>query len=193
MSSPDPTTILITQPYSPSYSDPFGPTAPYHWIGACASERARLSPQELDDPIFITKQSTDQPEEGSRPIRFWVSLNVKRDRAEPAEVAQAMMQAKLRRHGGIIVTKRSQADILIVNRETDFFRIIKKEIAEKGRDWQTLAEKDWVDACIQQGELLTTTDVDLGLKRPRSPSVESFSRDDDVGRIARGPGRPTGT
>lgn len=188
VTAPDPGAILITQPYSSSYSVPDVPSASYHWLGACIAEKARANPKELDLPFFVSQSSEGDP--NSRPLRFWVSINVKRDRAEPAEVAQAGIQAKLRRHGGLIVSKRSQADILVVNRETEFYRTVKKEIADKGRHWQTTAEKEWVDACIAARELLSATDVDLGLKPQRSPSVES-SEEDDV-RIGRGPGRPAG-
>lgn len=190
VSSSDPGAILITQPHSSSYTVPDVPSASYHWLGACASEKERVNPNELDLPFFVSKPSEDKPSEGSRPLRFWVSINVKRDRAEPAEVAQAGIQAKLRRHGGLIVTKRSQADILVVNRETEFYRTVKKEIAAKGRHWQTTAEKDWVDACIRARELLSATDVDLGLKR--SPSTESVDSSDEEITIGRGPGRPAG-
>lgn len=191
VSSPDSDTTLITQPYSSSYSVPDVPSASYHWLGACASEKERVNPSELDLPFFLSQPNEDAPEEGSRPLRFWVSINVKRDRAEPAEVAQGAIQAKLRRHGGLVVTKRSQADILVVNKETEFYRTVTKEIADKGRHWQTTAEKEWVDACIRRRELLSATDVDLGLKRPRSPSIESIDSDDDI-KIGRGPGRPPG-
>ncbi|EJT48394.1 hypothetical protein A1Q1_02677 [Trichosporon asahii var. asahii CBS 2479] len=148
-----------------------------------------VNPNELDLPFFVSQPSEGNPD--SRPLRFWVSINVKRDRAEPAEIAQACIQAKLRRHGGLIVSKRSQADVLVVNRETEFYRTVKKEIADKGRHWQTTAEKEWVDACIAGRELLSATDVDLGLKTQRSPSVESVTSEEDV-RIGKGPGRPVG-
>lgn len=181
--------ILITQPYSSSYTVPDVPSASYHWLGACAAEKVRVNPNELDLPFFVSQPSEGNPD--SRPLRFWVSINVKRDRAEPAEIAQACIQAKLRRHGGLIVSKRSQADVLVVNRETEFYRTVKKEIADKGRHWQTTAEKEWVDACIAGRELLSATDVDLGLKTQRSPSVESVTSEEDV-RIGKGPGRPVG-
>lgn len=188
MTVPDSDSIIITQPHSSSYSDPDAPSASYHWLGACAAEKERVDPDELDPPFLVSKPTEDSPD--SRPLRFWVSINVKRDRAEPAEVAQAGIHAKLRRHGGLIVSKRSQADVLVVNRETEFYRTVKKEIAAKGRHWQTTAEKEWVDACVAHRELLSATDVDLGLKQ-RSLSVESVTSEDDV-RIGRGPGRPVG-
>ncbi len=100
----------------------------------------------------------------------------------------------------MIVTKRAQADVLIVNRNTSFYKTVKDEKEKYQRHWQRLAERNWVESCAESGNLSWET---VGEDIDREGEVEAEEEDDDVDSMAededyhtntkkRGQGRPVG-
>ncbi|KAL7424657.1 hypothetical protein Q5752_000341 [Cryptotrichosporon argae] len=192
-------TIVLVHPGSSAYNpgatvEALRASAPaltlvvaYHWLSVCAHERARWPAQSLPPLLFYHPDASL----AHRPLRTFVSLNVARSRvSENAEDARAAVVAQLERHGALVVTRRSHADLLIVEPHTRFFKdVLRPERARRGRLWQRFAERAWVDACIAKRELAWRKTIDGG--GGGDEAYDSFAEDEPADR--KGPGRPTGT
>lgn len=176
----------------------------YHWLTQVASTHTRLDPSlPLDPPTPIFCHPS--PHEDRRPLRVWVSVNVLRQAGEErAEEAQRAVHEKLALGGGIIVSKRKLADLLVIDPETQFYQNILDERKKNGRTDQRLAERDWVEDCYSNRKLVwATTMGDEKVKRKSigkgkgkdedkdDDGADSFA-EDDMPAKSKGLGRPTG-
>jgi len=104
--------------------------------------------------------------------------------------------------GAIIVPKRAHADVLIVDPASNFYSTVLKEKEDNQRDWQKLAERDWVDYCVtnKQLQLMTVRDEEEEGSTEAGGAAESavdqdFDELDSMAEedspIRAGPGRPT--
>ena len=194
-------TILITNPVSPcqekeldtmaflrlNYPNVPQPlVAPYHWLSVCSHRSLRLSLPDLDPekPYFVHPDSSRD----KAPLRAWVSVNVQRQEGESAEQARANVVALLECGGALSVSKRAHADVLIVDATSQFYKTVKAEKERAGRDWQRLAERDWVEACVRKQKLTW--------RRMESEEEDPDSFEDQpngsLSGSGKGPGRPTG-
>ena len=192
-------TILLVNPRSPfaakeaehaaflakSYPDlPQPLTYPYHWLNHCLHARRRVESPEAPVIFVHPDRSRDHA-----PLKVWVSVNLHRHTGESAQTAQAETIRKVELHGGLKVTKRSQADLLIVDPESQFYRTqIMPERVKAGRAaWQKVGEREWVEACIRDGVLEWRTIQET----EEDNEVDSMAEDDPIPE-GKGPGRPTG-
>ncbi|WWD16386.1 hypothetical protein CI109_100812 [Kwoniella shandongensis] len=162
---------------------------PYHWIARCIHDHKLVSPEQLAlaSPIFTyPSQSTDY-----RPLRTWVSVNITREGGESPEDAQANCSKTLELGGALIVQKRAQADLLVVDESSQFAKKVHEEKKKYGRDYQRIVERDWVDTCWKEKK--------LSWRLPIKPDGEneddgndSMLEDDVPVKTGKGPGRPTG-
>lgn len=127
------------------------------------------------------------------PLRVYVSLNIERNLnrrpAEEAAEARADAESKLARGGAIIVQQRKLADLIIFNRQTDFYETIMKEIKEHNRTWQRTAERVWVNEVAALGKMLSLSVGEVE-QLEREEREDSFAAEEKIDRA--GPGRPTG-
>lgn len=145
-----------------------------------------------------------QPLSEHFPLKVWVSKNVQRDVNEEADVAYKKVVRQLESVGALSVIKRAHADVLVVDMASNFFQTVKKEKEENRRDWQKLAQRDWVDFCIANGTLqLTTHKEEEGTQAgSETGGLEEVAVDqngdevdsimDEGSPVRAGPGRPTG-
>jgi len=179
-------------------SDPL--ILPYHWLSVCLQRQARVTVEDLPVAIpYMVSQLTDR-----YPLKVWVSKNVQRDVDEGPEDAYANVVTQIESVGAIAVLKRAHADVLIVDMASNFFATVKKEKEENQRDWQKLAQRDWVDFCINSGTLELSTRRDEEGTTVGSESggtvevevnhngIEVDSMMDEDSPVRTGPGRPTG-
>lgn len=159
----------------------------YHWLILCGRAETRLDPAELaNETPFMISNLTER-----YPVKVWVSKNVSRNADETPEDAQANTIRDLEGAGAIIVEKRAVADVLIVDVQSKFYAVVKKEKEERGRTWQKLAQRDWVDFCMQKRTVtLRTAGED---EDELSSGEDSFVEEPAApARTGTGPGRPTG-
>lgn len=117
-----------------------------------------------------------------------MSVNIHRHEGESAEAARINVISLLESGGAISVSKRAHADLLVVDTTSQFYKTVKAEKEKFGRDWQKLAERDWVEACVQEKRLMWRS-----IKEEAKNGEESFE-DEPVGTgKGKGTGRPTGT
>lgn len=171
--------------FAKSYPDISHPVIyPYHWLAHCFHARRRVDPPEAPVIFVHPDRSRDHA-----PLKVWISVNLHRHTNETAQMAQAETVRNVELHGGLKVTKRSQADLLIVDPESQFYRTqIMPERVKAGRAaWQRVGEREWVEACIRDGLLeWRTIEETEGDKE-----VDSMAEDEPV-PAGKGPGRPTG-
>jgi hypothetical protein len=140
------------------------------------------------------------------PLKIWVSKNVNRRPDESPEDAHRNVVYDVESVGAITVAKRADSDVLVVDRQSKFFAVVEREKEENQRDWQKLAQRDWVDFCLASKVLqLTTPRDDEAISVKSEPSdegdqlaasnddeeVDSMMAEEDM-PVGRGPGRPTG-
>lgn len=126
------------------------------------------------------------------PVKVWVSKNVARNADESPEEAQANTIRDLENAGAIIVEKRAYADVLIVDVQSKFYATVKKEREARGRTWQKLAQRDWVEYCMQE-RTVTLRTAGEDEDEIKSSDEDSFVEEPPVpARSGTGPGRPTG-
>lgn len=162
----------------------------YHWLILCGRAQRRLDPSELinDVPYMVS------PLIPRYPVKVWVSKNIARNANESPEDAQQNAIMDLEAGGAVIVNKRSHGDVLIVDPQSKFYATVKKEKEASGRTWQKLAQREWVEYCIQERTVQLRTsrddeDTDPGL----SAGEDSFVEEEPMPtRAGTGPGRPTG-
>ncbi|WWC68514.1 uncharacterized protein I206_102443 [Kwoniella pini CBS 10737] len=191
-------TILLVNPSHPSYKTekehadfltktyphlPQPILTPYHWIANIYNLKKLVKPEDLSvvSPMF-THASTF---ENFRPLKAWVSVNVAREQDETPEQAQASLLDKLECAGAIGVNKRAQADLLVVDEQSQFATKVHMEKQKYNRHWQKIVERDWVDNCLKQKKMDWKLDND-------NEDNESFLGDDVNHKEGKGPGRPTG-
>jgi hypothetical protein len=145
-----------------------------------------------------------QPLTDRYPLKVWVSKNVQRDVNEEAQVAYDKVVRQLESVGALAVAKRAHADVLVVDMASNFFQTVKKEKEENRRDWQKLAQRDWVDFCLSNGTLQLATQKEedgtpagseageAGELEVDQNGEEVDSMMDDDSPVRAGPGRPTG-
>lgn len=171
-----------------STSLPTPETQSYHWLVLCGRAQSRLDPSNLlNETPFMVSNLTER-----YPVKVWVSKNVARNADESPEEAQGNTIRDLENAGAIIVDKRAYADVLIVDIQSKFYATVKKEKEARGRTWQKLAQRDWVEYCLQERTvtLRTTGEDEDELK---SSDEDSFVEEPSAPiRSGTGPGRPTG-
>jgi hypothetical protein len=206
-------TIIIVNENSPLWDrqakeallSDIGPEAdplilPYHWLSCCLDRRTRVDMEDLpiDIPYMVQQLTTQYP------LKVWVSKNVQRDVGEEPKDAYANVVSALESVGALVVERRAYADVLIVDRASNFYATVKREKEENQRDWQKLAQREWVDFCITNGTLELATQRDEE-KPPTEPETADDGRTevdqngdevdsmmDDDSPVRAGPGRPTG-
>lgn len=200
-------TVFLTNPSAPSYetdlpaleaqvndSEGTSEILPYHWLANCRINNARLALATL--PSAVPLFTHPNPEKSHFPVKTWVSINVIKRSHETPYTAQQNVSDSVEMHGALLVPKRSQADVLIVDRSTRFYQTIKDEIAQKGRTDQMVAERAWVDDCVRRGGLSWKLD-DHKASQPlaghtdKDSDEDSFAGEDPMPK-GKGPGRPTG-
>lgn len=133
-------------------------------------------------------------------MKIWTSANVQKSphevRAEDAR--DAVMDMVIRR-GALAVSKRSMADILVVDKTTAFYAVILNEIETHGRRGkQKVVERDWVETCVKRGKLLWDEERvqeqndAAGTKQDDEIASQADSFEDEGPVDRKGPGRPTG-
>lgn len=136
------------------------------------------------------------------PLKLWVSRNVERKAGETPQEAYQSVVDDLESAGAIIVSKRAHADVLIVDPASNFYSTVLKEKEDNQRDWQKLAERDWVDYCLtnKQLQLMTVRDEEEeGSTEAGGAAASAVDQDfDELDSMAEedspirtGPGRPT--
>lgn len=158
----------------------------YHWLVLCGRAQRRLDPTQLENetPFMVSSLMPRYP------VKVWISKNVSRKADESAEDAQANTIHDLEAAGAITVSKRAHADVLIVDVQSKFYLTVKKEKETQGRTWQKLAQRDWVDFCIQTRSVTLQT---LEEEDEMDTGEDSFVEEPPVPiRSGAGPGRPTG-
>ncbi|KAK8861691.1 hypothetical protein IAR55_002514 [Kwoniella newhampshirensis] len=194
-------TVLLVNPSHPAYKTEQSnlaflrekyknlshPTVlPYHWIAQCIYHNNLLSLEELPlvAPIFTFPSQAEE----YRPLRTWVSVNITREGGETPEGAQANCSKRLELGGAVIVQKRAQADLLIVDESSQFAKKVHMEKKKYGRDWQRIVERDWVDTCWKERKLSWR----LPKGDDQDSGNDSMMEEDVPARKGKGPGRPTG-
>ncbi len=120
-----------------------------------------------------------------------MSVNVHRQEGETAEEARSNVVSLIESGGALSVTKRAHADILVVDTTSQFYKTTVTAEKEKfGRDWQRLAERDWVEACVRDERLNWRSGGGGGGEE--DGDEDSFEDEQERVNIGKGPGRPTG-
>ncbi|RXK39654.1 hypothetical protein M231_03008 [Tremella mesenterica] len=113
--------------------------------------------QHVDSKVKVEKStlSNEKKRKKNTPLKVWVSVNLARMVNEMHGLeAQATVRKLLEYGGALSVDKRSSADVLVVDRDSNFFRTqIMPERERNGRFWQKVVERDWVEACVKDGKL----------------------------------------
>ncbi|ODN77126.1 hypothetical protein L202_05657 [Cryptococcus amylolentus CBS 6039] len=188
-------TILLTNPSHQSFRDSphlFQPNAhsepkiyPYHWLAWCKDQRRHTTLTDLrpEKPLFIYPARS----EDWRPLRAYVSLNLLRNNGEEdGRAARHNCSRDLLLHGALIVSKRADADILVIEKSTEFYKVAKAENKKAGRSWQRFVERSWVNGCLRTGK--------MGWRRAKHDQKEDSGEESfgDEPLVQRGPGRPVG-
>lgn len=121
------------------------------------------------------------------PLRVWVSVNVHKTVEPDAYAAKAAVTRMIEEGGGLVVEKRASADLLVVDRSTQFYQTVLHEHQKYGRDWQRFVERDWVENCVRKGKMAWPR-----RDEPAEGEVDSMAEDDPVPAKGHGPGRPPG-
>lgn len=163
-------------------SDP--PLIPYHWIACCRHAEKRLELSELPHtkPVFTHPDRSA----GNQPLCAWVSVNIHRRGEADAYEAQKAVIKMIEQGGGVTVTKRALADMLVVDFTSKFYQTVLAEHKKAGRDHQRFVERDWVETCVQQERMKwPARDADENAE-------DSMAEEDPAPARGKGPGRPTG-
>lgn len=192
-------TITLANPRSPNY-DPATSATGYHWLAACRYSGSRVNPSALDPLLFVNPERAS----ASAPLLAYVSLNLQRTAREDAPSARAAVEEQLARHGALLVPHFSTAELVIVDRKTDFFKKVDAAKKKHGRDWQRLGERFWVESCVSAQEVMWATahevEEDEVAAREEAERKEEERRrqredsfvEEDMAQYKRGPGRPAG-
>lgn len=160
----------------------------YHWLVLCGKAERRLDPTEMANEIpFMVSGPPER-----YPVKVWVSKNVTRNADETSEEAQNNTIRDLETAGAIVVDKRAHADVLIVDIQSKFYATVKKEKEARGRTWQKLAQRDWVEYCMRERSVTLQTPGEEE-EEDKSGGEDSFVEEPPAPvRSGAGPGRPTG-
>ncbi|KAL1410720.1 hypothetical protein Q8F55_001662 [Vanrija albida] len=197
-------TITLGNPLSPHY-DAVAGHAGYHWLAHCKYEGARVDAGALEAPLFVNPERAS----ANAPLLAYVSLNVQRSAREDANGARAAVEEQLARGGALILPSFSTAELVILDRKTEFFRKVDTAKKKHGRDWQRLGERSWVESCVAGRAVhwATAHEVDADEEEARREREREEERrreeqrrrqredsfaEDDVAQHKRGPGRPAG-
>ncbi|WOO81653.1 uncharacterized protein LOC62_03G005176 [Vanrija pseudolonga] len=192
-------TITLANPRSPNYN-PDAEHTGYHWLAACRYAGARADPAALDPLLFVNPERAT----ANAPLLAYVSLNLQRTAREDAPSARAAVEEQLARHGALLVPHFSTAELVIVDRKTDFFKKVDAAKKKHGRDWQRLGERFWVESCVAAREVMWATaheveEDEVAAKEEAERQEEEKRRqredsfvEDDAAQYKRGPGRPVG-
>ncbi|WVR03708.1 hypothetical protein IAU60_000703 [Kwoniella sp. DSM 27419] len=158
---------------------------PYHWLSNCLQTGRLLKLEELTfvSPIFTYPAQL----EDWRPLKCWVSVNVNREEGESPESARDVVVAKLEAGGALNVAKRSQADVLVVDENSQFAKKVHVEKKNNNRNWQRIVERDWVDGCWNNKKITWRMS-----EAQEQEGEDSMAGDDTPYEKGKGPGRPTG-
>ncbi|ODN73527.1 hypothetical protein L202_08028 [Cryptococcus amylolentus CBS 6039] len=189
-------TILLTNPSHQSFRntpDLFQPNAhsepkvyPYHWLAWCNDQRRHtpLTDLKSEKPLFTYPARS----EDWRPLRAYVSVNLCKFKGEEdGREARQNCSRDLLLHGALIVSKRADADILVIDKLTEFYKIAKAENKKAGRSWQRFLERNWVLGSIRTGKMEWWR---AKHDQKKDSGEESFG---DEPLVQRGTGRPVGS
>ncbi|WVO14684.1 hypothetical protein L204_102321 [Cryptococcus depauperatus] len=130
----------------------------YHWLAWCRKAERLVNPSEmeLEAPVFTYPSDI----EDNRPLRTYVSINLYRLLGEDSETAYADCVLVLSLGGALIVRKRADADLIVINEDSKFAKLAHKEKKEHGRDWQKIVDRNWVERCIKAKRLIWNENED---------------------------------
>lgn len=157
-SKPNEATIILINPSHPKSKDgsvkPLKDqlVRPYHWLTYCATRSilVKLEDMKYQEPIFTyPSQKQDW-----RPLRAYVSrnlnpLNFGEDRA----TAQLSCMIQLELGGALVVDKRCDADLIILDYNSGFAKTAMEEKKRFRRFEQRLRDRDWMENCWRTRKL----------------------------------------
>lgn len=159
---------------------------PYHWVASSRIANKNLPTAQLSrpSPIFV------HPDQATfhSPLLVWVSVNIHRLPDSDPLVAKAAVVRLIEESGGLIVEKRSVADLLVVDRETKFYHTALAENVKNKRGWQRFVERQWVEDCVKAGKMKWPP-REAGQRGEKE--FDSMEEEEPPVK-GRGPGRPTG-
>lgn len=81
--------------------------------------------------------------------------------------------------------KRALAELLVVDKTTNFYKTVMAEKIKYKREWQRVVERDWIEECVKVGRMTWPP------KEKEEREVDPMEREVAPSK-GRGPGRPTG-
>lgn len=128
------------------------------------------------------------------PVPIYVSKNVYRSPVQLDVPVWKIVGDQLAGAGAIIVAKRSEADVLVVDRRSDFYKnTIKPEIQKFKRTHQRVAERAWVEQCMALNQFLGISVGDMEEEDARHQREDSFADEGEAPAAPKKkPGRPVG-
>lgn len=153
----------------------------YQWLSLCQIRSTRVDISSISKAklAFVKDE---------QPLRAWVSVNIIRRTTETSQSAYVAVLDLLVRGGALIVYKRAQAELLVVDPQTTFYHTVISEKEKFGRHYQKLVERDWVEDYFQSKQVSSWR---TGNSRAKVDSGdESFGEEEMPPK--KGPGRPAG-
>lgn len=173
-------------------SAPQAEIQPYHFISLCLLHSRRVHADEVTPmPLMVHPDNS----RNRAPLKAWISINVMRVSGETPLEAKEAVTAALETHGALEVTKRSAADLLIVDVHSAFYKTVLDERDANQRTHQRIAERDWLQTCFAENKLSWLNGREA--KQQEAGEAGDVSDTDSMARESpssrqRGPGRPTG-
>ncbi|KIR31966.1 hypothetical protein I352_05595 [Cryptococcus deuterogattii MMRL2647] len=157
-SKPNEATIILINPSHPKSKDgsvkPLKDqlVRPYHWLTYCAIRLSfvKLEDMKYQEPLF-TYPSQKQ---GWRPLRTYVSRNLNPLNGEDRATAKLNCMVQLELGGALVVDKRCDADLIILDYNTEFAKMAVKEKKRLKRFEQKLRDRNWMEDCWRTRKLL---------------------------------------
>ncbi|OXG71818.1 hypothetical protein C349_06963 [Cryptococcus neoformans var. grubii Br795] len=156
-SKPNEATIILTNPSHPKSKDgSIKPLTdqlirPYHWLTYCAtrSTLVKLEDMKYQEPLFIYPS----PKQDWRPLRTYVSRNLNPLNGEDRATAKLNCMIRLELGGALVVDKRCDADLIILDYNTGFAKMALEEKKRLKRFEQRLRDRDWMENCWRTRKL----------------------------------------
>nr|KIR44300.1 hypothetical protein I312_06499 [Cryptococcus bacillisporus CA1280] len=157
-SKPNEATIILINPSHPKSKDgsikPLKDqlVRPYHWLTYCAIRLSFVKLEDMKDqePLF-TYPSQKQ---GWRPLRTYVSRNLNPLHGEDRATAKLNCMVQLELGGALVVDKRCDADLIILDYNSEFAKMAVKEKKRLKRFEQKLRDRNWMEDCWRTRKLL---------------------------------------
>lgn len=157
-SKPNEATIILINPSHPKSKDgsikPLKDqlVRPYHWLTYCALRLSfvKLEDMKYQEPLF-TYPSQKQ---GWRPLRTYVSRNLNPLHGEDRATAKLNCMVQLELGGALVVDKRCDADLIILDYNSEFAKMAVNEKKRLKRFEQKLRDRNWMEDCWRTRKLL---------------------------------------